>query len=427
MRAGRIFAQWALQSAYAQKQTQQTETPDWKKLLDASKEWPVKVWDETQNSLVTMPLETYVAGVVAAEMPASYHLEALKAQAAAARTKAVCQSAAFGGTGCANHPGADICTNSSHCQAYIGEKERAEKWGASAAAYEARILRAVVETRGYILTYEGEPITVLYHAVSGGQTEDVKAVFSQALPYLVSVKSPGEESNPKYQTQQAFSNTEAAELLNKAFPGANISPDTIALQLAITKRTDTGRAAMVQVGDVTVPASELRSALKLNSTFFTIAATESTVTFSEKGYGHGVGMSQAGPTPWPPPGLPGRRSLRIITREYRSLPSRPNKNPYRYNIHVFPHPGARYLREGDAMKRAADLWNVGRQRLKKGMQAYSAFMEKQGFYLVLTICVLVIVGTAVWTRASKTPERPPPPTPARRRTCLTRAWSALPM
>ncbi len=59
------------------------------------------------------------------------------------------------------------------------------------------------------------------------------------------------------------------------------------------------------------------------------------------------------------------------------------------------------------MKRAADLWNVGRQRLKKGMQAYSAFMEKQGFYLVLTICVLVIVGTAVWTRASKTPERPP--------------------
>lgn len=59
------------------------------------------------------------------------------------------------------------------------------------------------------------------------------------------------------------------------------------------------------------------------------------------------------------------------------------------------------------MKRAADLWNSIRQHIKKGMQAYSAFMEKQGFYLVLTICVLVIVGTAVWTRATRTPEPPP--------------------
>ena len=59
------------------------------------------------------------------------------------------------------------------------------------------------------------------------------------------------------------------------------------------------------------------------------------------------------------------------------------------------------------MKRAADLWISFRQHLKKGMQAYSAFMEKQGFYLVLTICVLVIVGTAVWTRATRTPEPPP--------------------
>ncbi len=59
------------------------------------------------------------------------------------------------------------------------------------------------------------------------------------------------------------------------------------------------------------------------------------------------------------------------------------------------------------MKRAADLWNSFRQHLKNGMRAYSAFMEKQGFYLVLTICVLVIVGTAVWTRATRTPEPPP--------------------
>jgi stage II sporulation protein D len=293
-RAGRIFGQWAMYSAQAESRIQENNSTDWKKLLDNENTWPIKVWDVAGNKLVTIPLEQYVAGVVAAEMPASYHLEALKAQAAAARTRAVCQAAAFSGKGCANHPGADICTDSTHCQAYLNESERAEKWGASAKAYEARIFRAVMETKGAILTYNGEPITVMYHAISGGHTEDVQAVFSQSLPYLIGVESKGEESNPKYQTTQSFSHQEASDLLNKAFPGANISPDTAALQIAITERTSTGRAAKVQVGDREVLAKDFRAALKLNSTLFTITATESSLIFSEKGYGHGVGMSQAG-------------------------------------------------------------------------------------------------------------------------------------
>ena len=293
-RTGRIFAQWALYSAQAEPPAPQNESENWKKLLDNEATWPIKVWDAAHNKLLTMPLEQYVAGVVAGEMPASYHLEALKAQAAAARTRAVSQLAAFSGSGCSNHPEADICTDSTHCQAYMGEADRAEKWGASAQAYEARIYRAVVETKGSIITYEGEPIKVLYHAVSGGHTEDVQAVFSQTLPYLQGVESRGEESSPKYQTVQTFSHQEAAQLLNKAFPGANISPDTIALQVAILDRTATGRADKVQVGDREVSARDFRAALSLNSTLFTISATESSITFTQKGYGHGVGMSQAG-------------------------------------------------------------------------------------------------------------------------------------
>ncbi len=293
-RAGRIFTQWALNSAQAVPRGPDNNSSDWKKLLDNENTWPIKVWDVAKNKLVTIPLEQYIAGVVAAEMPASYHLEALKAQAAAARTRAVSQSAAFSGKGCANHPEADICTDSTHCQAYINETERAEKWGASAQAYEARIFRAVMETKGTILTYDGEPITVLYHAVSGGHTEDVQAVFSQSLPYLTGVESKGEESSPKYQTVQSFTHQEAADLLNKAFPGANISPDTVALQVAITERTATGRAAKVQVGDREVLAKDFRAALSLNSTLFTVTATENSITFTQRGYGHGVGMSQAG-------------------------------------------------------------------------------------------------------------------------------------
>ena len=293
-RAARVFAQWALRSGEAVQSVPPVENTDWKQLLNKDNTWPLKVFDVKQNKLVEIPLEAYVSGVVAGEMPASYHLEALKAQAAAARTRAVQQAAAFSGQGCKNHPGADICTDSTHCQAFLSESEQREKWGAAAQAYQERIIKAVLDTKGMIITYNGEPITVLYHAVSGGRTEDVQAVFSQPLPYLKSVESNGEENNAKYQSVQTFSLTEAAKLLNSAFPGANILADTIALQVSIEKRTETGRAAQMRVGDVTVPARDFRAALSLNSTLFTISSNESTITFTEKGYGHGVGMSQAG-------------------------------------------------------------------------------------------------------------------------------------
>ena len=293
-RAGRVFAQWALHSGEAVKSIPPAETTDWKKLLNKENTWPLKVFDVKQNKLIEMPLEEYVAGVVAAEMPASYHLEALKAQSAAARTRAVKQAAAFSGLGCANHPDADICTDSTHCQAYLSMAEQQEKWGAAAQAYQERIVKAVMETKGMIITYHGEPITVLYHAISGGRTEDVQAVFSKPLPYLVSVESGGEENSTKYQTVQTFSLDEAAKLLNAAFPGANLLADTIALQVSIESRTETGRAAQMRVGDLSVPAKDFRAALSLNSTLFTISSNESAITFTEKGYGHGVGMSQAG-------------------------------------------------------------------------------------------------------------------------------------
>ncbi len=293
-RAARIFAQWAIRSGEAVMSLPPVETTDWKKLLDKENTWPVKVFDVRQNKLVEMPLEEYVAGVVAGEMPASYHLEALKAQATAARTRVVKQAASFSGQGCKNHSGADICTDSTHCQAFLSEAERQAKWGATAQAYQERIVKAVMDTKGMIITYDGQPITVLYHAVSGGRTEDVQAVFSQPLPYLKSVESAGEESSSKYQTVQTFSLDEAAKLLNKAFPGANLLADTLALQVSIETRSETGRASEMRVGDLIVAAKDFRTALSLNSTLFTISSNESSITFTEKGYGHGVGMSQAG-------------------------------------------------------------------------------------------------------------------------------------
>ena len=297
VRAGRILMQWPMaapSTASGGSTVNKDQITNWVELLNRDAGWMIAVYDTDLGKTVKMPLEQYVAGVVAAEMPASYHLEALKAQAAAARTRAVWQAAFLGGTGCANHPGADICTDSTHCQSYMSSAKRAEKWGASALAYEERVCRAVLETKGSILTYDGKPITVLYHAVSGGHTEDVEAVFAQSLPYLRGVESRGEENTGKYQTEQTFTNEKAASLLNAAFPKAKVSADTLALELDVTQKTLTGRAAKVRVGSVEVTGRELREALALNSTLFSISFTESAVTFAQKGYGHGVGMSQAG-------------------------------------------------------------------------------------------------------------------------------------
>ena len=295
VRITRVFGQWAWASAQAVSTgPTNNDASDWKAQVAQETDWPIRLFDEAQGKVVTIPLEQYVAGVVAAEMPASYHLEALKAQAVAARTRAVHSSVSFGGTGCTKHPGADVCSDSTNCQGYLDAAAREQKWGASTQAYEARIYRAVKETQGSVMTYEGEPITVLYHAVSGGHTEDVEEVFAQTLPYLRGVESQGEENTPKYQTSQTFDLSDAANILNKAFPGADLLPDTLALQIVITERTKTGRVSRVQVGNREVTAGEFRAALSLNSAMFTVSSTEKSITFNEKGYGHGVGMSQAG-------------------------------------------------------------------------------------------------------------------------------------
>lgn len=252
------------------------------------------VFDTQQNSLVSVPLESYVCAVVAAEMPASYHEEALKAQAVAARTRAVSQSSVGQGCGCSLHEGADICTDSAHCQAFATVQDCLDKWGDEYEVYKARIEQAVAATAGEIITYEGLPITVFYHAISGGVTEDSQTVFAQSLPYLTSVESSGEETVRGYNVDTTFTFAEAASLLQKAFPDQEISSTEVQQNLSIRSYTPTGRVDTLSIGDSEIKAADVRKALGLRSTWFTISADQDTITFHQRGYGHGVGMSQVG-------------------------------------------------------------------------------------------------------------------------------------
>lgn len=262
-------------------------------LLGAHTDQPIllQVWNDQSGQMETMDLETYVYGVVAAEMPAAYHMEALKAQAVAARTRALYQC---GGDGCQLMQGADVCTGSAHCQGYAASETLRQRWGNEYQLYQQRLVEAVSSTQGQVLTYEGEPIVVMYHAISGGKTENVQAVFAQPLPYLVSVDSAEGEDVRGYRQDTVYTLDEAAKLLKDEFPELAVTAEALRQTLVIASHTDTGRVESLLLCGGQVDATDFRAALGLRSTLFTFTMDGDSITFHQTGYGHGVGMSQAG-------------------------------------------------------------------------------------------------------------------------------------
>ncbi|MDR0930073.1 MAG: stage II sporulation protein D [Oscillospiraceae bacterium] len=236
------------------------------------------VYDGAQT--LPMPREAYLTGVVAAEMPALYEAEALKAQAVAARTRVV-------GQHCRSHPEANVCMDSACCQGYLDEAGQRARWGADYEFYHEKISQAVRDTAGLILTYKGEPIEVLYHAASGGYTEDVEQVYAHALPYLRGVPSPGEEGASGHETVQSFPMAALVALFPEEAEGG-------AVALEILARSASGRVTELQIGQHKMTGRTFRAILSLKSTNFYFSWDGDTLIIRQLGYGHGVGMSQAG-------------------------------------------------------------------------------------------------------------------------------------
>lgn len=245
----------------------------------------INVW--LAGSVETMPLEEYLVGVVAAEMPASYELEALKAQAVAARTYTV-YKAKHGG--CSSHTGADICTDSTHCQAYLCADKMSLRWGDRTQEYLEKIIQAVQQTRGEMIYYEGDHIQVFYHASSGGRTENSENVYSQALPYLISVPSKGEESSSHYYGSVTVSIDEFKKRMQRFSPKISFEDKPLIGKII---RFDSGRIDTIEIGSETFTGREVRGVFGLNSANFDVDMSDS-ITFSTIGFGHGVGLSQTG-------------------------------------------------------------------------------------------------------------------------------------
>ncbi|MGE4276302.1 MAG: stage II sporulation protein D [Lawsonibacter sp.] len=244
---------------------------------------------QTDGTIVELTMEDYLWGVVAAEMPASFEEEALKAQACAARTYTVIQQ----NSATEKHPDADICTDSTCCQAYVERAAAEARWGLNAEAYEEKITRAIEETDGLGILYQGQPIQALFFSSAAGKTVDAVEVWGNSVDYLKSVDSIEGDEVPNYHTQAVLTTQQVKEDVLAAYPGADLSGDPSGWFGEAT-RDEGGTVSSILVGGVTLTGSQVRTLFALRSATFTVTLEGGNFTFNVTGYGHGVGMSQYG-------------------------------------------------------------------------------------------------------------------------------------
>jgi len=254
----------------------------------------IRVRVEPGGKVQPMALEDYVKGVVAAEMPAEFELEALKAQAVVARTLAVRRMRAFGGSGLADDPTADVSTDPARDQAWASIEELRQRWGAAFNVYWAKVGRAVAETEGMIITYNGLPIDAQFHSTSAGPTENSEDVWSEKVPYLRSVPCDWDRESPYYTSTARFTLGQIEAKLPGSGPLTIPAATGKARPVTVIERTATGRVKTVRVGSKTLRGIDFRLALGLKSTNFTVGFDGDEVVFQVKGYGHGVGLCQYG-------------------------------------------------------------------------------------------------------------------------------------
>lgn len=243
---------------------------------------------QPDGTVEELTMADYLFGVVAAEMPAAFEEEALKAQACAARTYTVVRQASAH----AAHPQADVCTDSGCCQAYVERQAAETRWGISAGTYSAKISQAVADTDGLGILYQGAPIQAVFFSSAPGQTADAVAVWGSQVDYLKSVSSPERDEVPNYRSQVVLTAEEVRSRVLAAYPGADLSGDPSGW--FGTPASSGGAVTSIPVGGVTLTGSQVRTLFSLRSAAFTVAWDGTSFTFSVTGYGHGVGMSQYG-------------------------------------------------------------------------------------------------------------------------------------
>lgn len=280
-------------SATTQEEQQTTENTQnaTEQQYEYKKYGKIKLLHISNNEVEELGIDEYLYGVVSSEMPASFELEALKAQAVVARTYTIYQMI----NNSSKHVNADMCDDFNCCQAWISKEERFAKWGQTDAESNwNKIIQAVDSTKGKIVTYNGQPINAFFHANSGGVTESSLNIWGGIdYPYLKSVETSGEEGYTQYSSEVILNKQELLNKIQSQYEDCTIDfsqQDCV----KILEYTTSGRVKTIKFGNKEIAGTEARTLLGLKSTNFTFSVNGENIIFTVTGYGHGVGMSQTG-------------------------------------------------------------------------------------------------------------------------------------
>lgn len=229
----------------------------------------------TNGEVLQVGLEEYLIGVVAAEMPASFNSEALKAQAIVARTYTL-KLLESGRT----------ITDDVSTQVYKSNSELQSMWKASYNTYYNKVKNAVSATNGLCIKYNGSLIDAVYHSTSNGYTEDSVNVWGNSVPYLKTVTSPWDTSVSSYLKNVTISFDKISNVLGFDFNSSS--------SIEIISRDESNRISRIKFNDKEYSGVEIRNLLGLRSADFDFNISDEGVNFTTRGYGHGVGMSQYG-------------------------------------------------------------------------------------------------------------------------------------
>ena len=239
----------------------------------------VRVYREETGVIDVVPIEEYVVGVLAGEMPISFEIEALKAQAVASRSYVMKQIEKNINN---NYDVVDTVMN----QVYLDKEHLMSAWNDSYVNNINKIKLAVLSTKGEYLSYDGKVAEALFFSTSPGITENSEEIFISKEQYLRSVSSTWDEISPVYSVTLTYTLSEFYNLLNLPYKEK--------LDIEILNKTSTGRIKKIKINGKELDSGYIVSKLSLNSTYFEIIKEDTKVIVKNKGYGHGVGMSQYG-------------------------------------------------------------------------------------------------------------------------------------
>lgn len=225
---------------------------------------------KTKGKTLQVPLDEYLVGVVAGEMPVSFELEALKAQVVASRTFVMSRGLKV--------------DNTTASQVFLTKEQMKKKWGKKYSQNKKKIEKAVKDTHNEVMTYHGNYISAMFFSSCNGKTNSSEDYFVNEVAYLKSVDSSWDLTiDPQNKRTKTFTK---AQIKNAFGMSSN--------DIRITSYTNSGYVNKVVINHKEYSGREVREKLGLASSCFQIQLTSHGYVFTTRGSGHGVGMSQYG-------------------------------------------------------------------------------------------------------------------------------------